>query len=203
MYNSGVYSITNTITGAQYIGSSKNIKRRWERHREDLKRGAHHSTYMQRSYVKYGATVFVFKVIVVCDKDTALVIEQHALDKWKPKYNTSTTATHPTLSMEARTRIGEKVRASVTEERRKTLADKLRANPIQFDRDIMRTPEYRAKIRDIHWARLRKHEYQGRLWAIKEAAEHFGIHYGMLKDRVHAGWDFARAVETPKRKGGL
>ena len=29
---SGVYKITNTVTGDFYIGSSKNIERRWKAH---------------------------------------------------------------------------------------------------------------------------------------------------------------------------
>lgn len=29
---SGVYKITNTITGDSYIGSSKNVKDRWKAH---------------------------------------------------------------------------------------------------------------------------------------------------------------------------
>ena len=31
---SGVYKIANTITGDFYIGSSKNVKRRWESHKK-------------------------------------------------------------------------------------------------------------------------------------------------------------------------
>lgn len=30
---SGVYKITNTVTGDFYIGSSKNVKRRWTEHK--------------------------------------------------------------------------------------------------------------------------------------------------------------------------
>lgn len=58
----GVYSITNTVTGKKYIGSSVDIKRRWSDHKKILKKGNSSSYKLQNSYNKHGEGVFVYKI---------------------------------------------------------------------------------------------------------------------------------------------
>ena len=84
---SGVYKITNNITGVMYIGSSSNIGSRWDTHRRSLRNNVHHSKYMQRSYNKYGKECLDFEVILYCPKEENLAIEQYLLDYYQPKYN--------------------------------------------------------------------------------------------------------------------
>lgn len=60
---SGIYAITNTGNGKRYIGSAVDIKKRWARHRAELKKGAHHSSKLQRAWDKHGVDSFVFEVI--------------------------------------------------------------------------------------------------------------------------------------------
>ena len=59
----GIYKITNTITGDFYIGSSKDINRRWAAHKwpSTWKNCPNNPMYLDMR--KYGIENFVFAVI--------------------------------------------------------------------------------------------------------------------------------------------
>ena len=59
----GVYKITNTVTGDFYIGSSKNIKSRWTRHKcpSILKKCPNNPMYLDMQ--KYGVDKFEFEIL--------------------------------------------------------------------------------------------------------------------------------------------
>ena len=54
----GIYTIKNIINGKFYLGSSKNIEKRWNRHLYELRNNRHHSWYLQRAFIKYGENSF-------------------------------------------------------------------------------------------------------------------------------------------------
>jgi group I intron endonuclease len=92
---SGIYSIENSANGKKYIGSSKNMARRWIRHVKDLKSGIHHSVKLQRSFNKHGFSGFKFKIIIKCSVGNLIFYEQKAIDAFnsaKHGYNSSPTA---------------------------------------------------------------------------------------------------------------
>lgn len=60
----GVYRITCIGNSQIYIGSSVNIRERWQQHLALLRRNRHSSTYLQNSYNKYGEDSFKFEVLV-------------------------------------------------------------------------------------------------------------------------------------------
>lgn len=60
---SGVYIIRNLTNGKVYIGASANVERRWRNHENDLRRGVHHSSHLQRAWLKYGEDAFAFDVL--------------------------------------------------------------------------------------------------------------------------------------------
>ena len=61
----GVYQICNTITGACYIGASRNVESRWNGHRGNLRRGSHINQRLQSDWTLYGESAFAFTVIEV------------------------------------------------------------------------------------------------------------------------------------------
>lgn len=65
----GIYAIINTCNNKIYIGQSKNIKNRINRHKSELKHNKHRNLYLQREFNKYGAQCFSFKVLEFCDAD--------------------------------------------------------------------------------------------------------------------------------------
>ena len=84
----GVYAITNTINGNQYIGSSVTIQKRWRGHRRNLQLNKHRNSHLQSSYNKYGKSVFAYSVLEAVElKDDLIVTEQKYIDELKPEYN--------------------------------------------------------------------------------------------------------------------
>ncbi len=90
---SGVYYITNTISGRVYIGSAKCFKKRGYQHLRALEKGKHFNNHLQASFKEYGTDAFIFTVeeLVEGDKAARTAAEQRHLDlfldKWDRVYN--------------------------------------------------------------------------------------------------------------------
>lgn len=82
---SGVYKITNNITGDFYIGSSRDIKHRWVHHKKPSvwKDRSNNPLYIDMQ--KYGLDKFTFDVIELTDD--LLTREQYWMDSLHPTYN--------------------------------------------------------------------------------------------------------------------
>lgn len=84
----GVYSITNTVNGKQYIGSAgRNFRHRWNGHKTDLRKNKHHCQPLQRAWNKYGEEAFKFEVLFTCPKEYCIKLEQWFLNSINPEYN--------------------------------------------------------------------------------------------------------------------
>ena len=59
----GIYSITNTVTGERYVGSSVNIEARWVQHRVGLLTGDHHSKKLRGGWFGYGDANFNWEIL--------------------------------------------------------------------------------------------------------------------------------------------
>lgn len=64
----GIYCITNTVTGKRYVGKSVDIESRFSEHIRELVSGNHFNLYLQRSWNKYGRDCFSFNVLEECDE---------------------------------------------------------------------------------------------------------------------------------------
>ena len=85
---SGIYTITNSANGKQYVGSAVDLRRRSRAHIASLNRGAHDNSYLQRSWDKYGGASFGFVVLeFVEDVEDLIPREQHYIDTLNPEYN--------------------------------------------------------------------------------------------------------------------
>jgi group I intron endonuclease len=87
---SGIYKIVNTKNGKFYLGSSKNIKRRWYIHKSALKHNRHHCIHLQRSWNKHGGQNFSFEIIKELPGATEpelLIEETKLISELKPQYN--------------------------------------------------------------------------------------------------------------------
>lgn len=84
---SGIYRIRNLSTGDEYVGSAVNIKKRWAEHTRLLRKGQHHSRYLQNAWNVYGECVFSFEVLAYCCEGLLLRVEQLAIDTLNPRYN--------------------------------------------------------------------------------------------------------------------
>ena len=83
----GIYKITNAITGDFYIGSSKNVKRRWNEHKAPSTWKQCKNNPMYLDMQKYGTDSFVFQVIAEVEEDSLKEMEQQFIEKLQPTYN--------------------------------------------------------------------------------------------------------------------
>ena len=93
----GIYKILCVPNKKFYIGSSLNVIKRLKMHLWNLKRGDHHSNYLQKCYNKYNINNLNFFLIETCDKNDLIKKEQYYLDTLKPKLNLSKIADRPKL----------------------------------------------------------------------------------------------------------
>ena len=84
---SAVYKITNTITGELYIGSSKDVKRRWLQHKyqSTWKRCPNNPLYQDMK--KYGVEKFDFQILAPVMPEYLKQTEQEFIETLKPTYN--------------------------------------------------------------------------------------------------------------------
>lgn len=113
---SGIYAITNSVNGKKYIGSAVNLKRRMQKHFSELDRGSHHSSKLQRAWVKHGSQSFAFSVLEYIENKADLVArEQYWIDDAMAStdagYNVAPTA-GSILGVKRTTATLEKMRAS-------------------------------------------------------------------------------------------
>ena len=121
---SGIYQIRNTVNGKLYIGSSQDIKFRWQCHVNDLRGRGHHSSYLQRSWNKYGKKCFEFEVLEYVAIESLIQREQFYLDTLNPVYNTVKTAGRVTHDEAFKQRLGERNRNRVWTDESKTKSSK-------------------------------------------------------------------------------
>jgi group I intron endonuclease len=66
--NLGTYKILCIADNRSYVGSSKNIEKRFRIHKSQLNRNVHHNIHLQRAWNKYGKHNFVFEIIKICQE---------------------------------------------------------------------------------------------------------------------------------------
>lgn len=84
---SGVYMIECEPTGKRYVGSSKNIHRRWQQHRCAMRKGISSCVILQNAWCSYGEQSFRFSVLQVCEPDELEAEEQKHCDAILPELN--------------------------------------------------------------------------------------------------------------------
>ncbi len=91
----GIYKIM-TPSGNCYVGSSHNIKIRWQNHVSCMKLQKHHCTALNHVALKYSIDELEFIILEECARDELLIREQYWFEKLNPVYNSCRTATGPT-----------------------------------------------------------------------------------------------------------
>ena len=86
---SGIYKIINAVTGDFYIGSSKNVKRRWAKHKSKStwKQCPNNPMYLDMN--KYGLDKFELQILEEVEPCSLKEAEQQFIEKLKPTYNSN------------------------------------------------------------------------------------------------------------------
>lgn len=80
----GIYLITNKVSGGSYVGKSVDIHRRFIEHRTV---NAEHNGSLKAAFLKYGVECFSFEVLEECPVEMLNEREMYYIDKLNPSYN--------------------------------------------------------------------------------------------------------------------
>ena len=82
-----VYKITNTVTNDFYIGSSKDVKRRWREHKKPSVWKRYSNSLMYLDMQKYGIDKFELQILEEVELEHLKETEQKFIETLKPTYN--------------------------------------------------------------------------------------------------------------------
>ena len=91
----GIYKITNTVNGKCYIGQSRDIEARWQKHLSAYKSSPDWELY--RAFKKYGIPQFTFEIVEECQIDELNEREIY----WIAQYDSFNNGYNMTLGGEA------------------------------------------------------------------------------------------------------
>ena len=84
---SAVYKIVNEVTGDFYVGSSKDVKRRWTEHKSPSEWKRKSNNPMYKDMQKYGVDKFRFQILVPVMPEYLKQVEQELIQMLHPSYN--------------------------------------------------------------------------------------------------------------------
>ena len=85
----GIYKITNTVTKDFYVGSSKNIKHRFENHKCPSTWKNYPNNPMYLDMQKYSVDKFEFEILAEVEPEQLKEKEQKFIETLKPTYNSN------------------------------------------------------------------------------------------------------------------
>ena len=104
---SGIYCIVNTTNQKKYVGSSKNIYQRLQKHRAYLRKNVHENCKLQNSWNKHGEDSFQYYVLEFCSEEQLIQREQFYIDTIKPWYNITLEVQRLKMSNESRVKMSK------------------------------------------------------------------------------------------------
>jgi group I intron endonuclease len=84
---SAVYQIRNMVTGDRYVGSSKDVKRRWKEHKAPYTWRIKQNSRLYKDMEKYGLENFRFQILAPVIPECLKQVEQEFIEMLKPTYN--------------------------------------------------------------------------------------------------------------------
>lgn len=84
---SAVYKIVNEVTGDFYIGSSRNVMKRWAAHKYQSVWKHYPNNPLYQDMQKYGLDKFRFQILVPVMPEYLTQVEQEFIDMLNPTYN--------------------------------------------------------------------------------------------------------------------
>lgn len=185
----GIYRIRNRINNHCYIGSSNDIKRRFNTHRYTLNNNKHHNIPLQRSWNKYEPDEFIFEVIEECKKEDKLERERYYFEVLKPEYNTARDPLAPMQGRKHKPETLEKLKGRKILQGKehyawgKTFSEEHRRNMSDSHKGSKRNNETKSKMSNTAkrinaWERMKGHIERNK----RKVKDNFGNIFNSLMD---------------------
>lgn len=84
---SGIYKITNVVTGDTYVGASSDLQKRKRTHLSALRSKNHKNRHLQASWDANEEISFQFEVLEYVDEADLMEMEQFYIDTLNPSFN--------------------------------------------------------------------------------------------------------------------
>ena len=161
MKRCGIYIIINKVNGHHYVGSSRNVVKRFKDHVRDLKYNRHSSRHLQNAWNKYGAEQFVFHVFASATLKTMRKIEAIYLLILPCQYNNMRTVDEQiSHSHETRAKIGAIHRGKIISSEHKAKISAAHLGRRHSD-------QHKAKIGSAHRGKILSQETKARIRAAR------------------------------------
>ena len=143
---SGIYKITNTITGDFYIGSSKDVKQRWANHKKPSTWNKCPNNPMYIDMQEYGKDKFVFEVIEEVEENSLKEKEQEFIETLKPTYNNINAKG---LNVERRKEYQKEYEKS--DKRKKAKKEYIKTDKCkEYNKEYKKTDKYKKSQKQYH-----------------------------------------------------
>lgn len=158
-----IYEIRNIINGKRYIGCSKDITTRFNKHKSRLNNNKHKNSYLQNAYNKYGKANFEYNILFklnseskMYEKEKELISENDNLYNLAEGGLGGDTFTNRSEESKAVTREKLSKTSKISNEKNKSLHsenttklwqdDGYREKVLKGVRENAKKPEYRDKL---------------------------------------------------------
>lgn len=194
----GVYEIVHDATGRRYVGSAQNIRKRWRSHLSCLEgrsrvRG---NPKLKNAWQKDGAAAFSFAVLVFCENDQLLRVEE-ALIRFRQAAGPRGFNCRATPGSNAGLRLPKSEETKRKIGRANAIALRGKPSPMKGRAHNLRS---RAAMSATKRAKGRKIAFAGESLCLSDWADRLGMDCNALRNRLVRGWPLERAL-TEKSRG--
>ena len=115
--NSGIYKLYFEDSCKFYIGSSKNISKRFNEHKNRIIQNKHSNKYLQNLCLKLGVDKLKYEILANCPLEYLLKMEQWFINNLKPELNLAEIVGRPPANRKRGYKMSEEAKQNISKAR--------------------------------------------------------------------------------------
>ena len=115
--NSGIYKLYFKDSCKFYIGSSKNIIKRFSEHKNRIIQNKHSNKYLQNLCLKLGVDKLKYEILANCPSEYLLKLEQWFINNLKPELNLAEIVGRPPANRKRGYKMSEEAKQNISKAR--------------------------------------------------------------------------------------